>query len=512
MQPATEVTPRTLNLRELGALIQAGEHHVTVKTPDGWMPVTHFIHHGYRPCVRITFHPSKTTLDCSIDHKIEVDPQDVSPDNEDVTVDAQGVYWVEARQLRHGQIVKADCGHKEQVRSIEEIGIQEVFDISVDHAASKGHHRFYANGIVTHNCVNCGACDSFMDVKAITKSDGKETGAKDFWRIKDVVRDSDAHQKLLIEVRVQPGQYAAIPTKWFRYAVGRAILRASDGLSRPTERFELVEPFISQRYMHSRQGYRLKSDTFKDMLGGSLLIVFEYNSLINMDQEYAAALCERAQKFTTAGWSITNVKLMPRDFILRNVLDYALTTYRFDTRKVNPELCDLEYLRERIENFFRKDSKIKYKSQHAAGRFSTRVEVKDFDKSRILAMTASVGRNRFETVLRVLGKVEDNHPLIFLAGMLGGESGAKGYTSLYGIDIEINGFYKANEAGGNIFDVFSDGDHSHSTECVSCGGQKMLNLVTGLPYGSADYEQDQFLLKKFDGVPTCQFCTMEAMP
>jgi hypothetical protein len=505
LMPVDTAQPRKISLRELEQLVAAGGIHIKVRTPDSWLPATHFLHHGMRPCVRVEFSDG-TTLECSIDHKIEIDPLQVLRDES--ICDEHGVWWVEAQYLSRGQPVKADCGHIVTVRGVVEIGVKEVYDLSIDHDASQGHHRFYANGISTHNCVNCGACDSFLDVKAITKSDGKETGENDFWRIKDVVRDSDPHQKLLIEVRVAPGRYAAIPTRWFRYSVGRALLRASDGLSKPNERFELVEPFISQRFFHSRQGYRLKSDTFKDMLGGSLLIVFDYNSLINMDQAYADELCRRAQKFTTAGWEIRNIKVVSADYVLKNVLDYALITYRFDTRKVNPDLCNQEYLRERIVNFFKKDSKIKYKSQHAQGRFATRVEIKDFDKSRILAMSASVGRNRFETVLRVLGKVEDNHPLIFLAGMLGGDSGAKGYTSLYGVDIEINGFYKA-PAVANLFDVFNDGgNHSHSTECVACGGQKMLNIVTGLPYGAADYEQDAYLLKEHQ-TPVCQVCWAE---
>jgi hypothetical protein len=76
------------------------------------------------------------------------------------------------------------------------------------------------------------------------------------------------------------------------------------------------------------------------------------------------------------------------------------------------------------------------------------------------------------------------------------------------VDIEINGFYKA-PAVANLFDVFNDGgNHSHSTECVACGGQKMLNIVTGLPYGAADYEQDAYLLKEHQ-TPVCQVCWAE---
>ena len=371
-----------------------------------------------------------------------------------------------------------------------------VSDITVDDPK----HRYYASGFSVKNC------DNFTEVKAITATagqSGKEMGATHMHLITQHRRDSEPYQKLLVEVRVEPGKFAAVPTRWFRYATTRAILRAGNGT-------ELVEPFIAERFIHSRQGYRLKSDTFKSILGGSLLLEMSFNRLHNFDAEYVQMLMDRVNQYTTPGWSIANIVLKDGDFILKNNLEYALTTYRFDSRKVNQQHANLDFLQKRIEAFF-SGAKLKYKSQSASGRFTTKTEIKDYDKTKVAFMSAGVGRNRYETVLRVIGKVEDSHPLIFLAGLLGAESGPKGYTALYGTDVTIEGFYKRSVTTTNLFDMFveEEGHNDSSTSCPCCGGQKLLNIVSGRPFGNMPYEQDKYLMKKYNNIPVCQECFSE---
>lgn len=360
-------------------------------------------------------------------------------------------------------------------------------------------------------CVNCGACDSIQEVKAITSSALKEVGKTHFHLISSVVRDNEPHQKLLFEVRIERGKYGAIPTRWFKYALTRAVLRASDGI--------LIEPNISERFIHSRQGYRLKQDNFKSILSGSLLIEMSFNSLVNMDENFVQTLRDRVNDYATPGWHVANIILKPRDFLLKNNLQFAFTEYRFDSRKVNG--VDLDFLRQQIENFYSKDSKITYKSQAAQGRFATKTVERDFDKTKVLSMSAGIGSNRYEVVLKSIAAVEDNHPLIYLAGFLGSATGPgassrpKGYTALYGADVSILGFYKKSDAlnGANLFSAFADEAdethaHEHDTVCPACGGNKLINLVTSLPFGSAAYERDDILLSKYDGKAVCQFCHM----
>lgn len=366
-------------------------------------------------------------------------------------------------------------------------------------------------------CVNCGACDSFTEVQAITKvAADKETGETHMALIRAHTRDNEPYQKLLVEVRVEPGKYAAIPTKWFRYAVNRAILRAGGNDAR------LVEPYISDRFIHSRQGYKLKSDTFKNIMGGSLLIEMSFNRLHNFTQQEVDRMMSVVNQYTTPGWSISNIILKDGTYILKNNLDYAYTEYRFDERKVNlagfgklnrgESFVDL--LQKAIDKFYDKDRVVKYRAQSASGRFTTKTELKDYDKSKIVFMTAGIGRNRYETVLRVMSRVEESHPLIFLAGLLGSDTSPKGYTALYGIDVSMQGFYKAPSKGGNLFDIAGDDNalHTHATECPACGGARFLNLVTGLPFGNATYEQDPVLMRKHEGKPVCQECHANHAP
>ena len=63
---------RTLTLAELGEILKENpDLVVAVDSPDGFVKVTEFLHHGTRPCVKVTFDNGRA-LECSIDHKIEV--------------------------------------------------------------------------------------------------------------------------------------------------------------------------------------------------------------------------------------------------------------------------------------------------------------------------------------------------------------------------------------------------------------------------------------------------------
>lgn len=358
-------------------------------------------------------------------------------------------------------------------------------------------------------CVNCGACDTITEVKHITTTPYKETGENSLHKITSVTRDNEVFQKLLVEVRIDEGVYAAMTPRWLKYAITRAILKSSPDL-------ELVEPLLPERFSHSRQYYRLHQDSFKSILSGSFIAELCFNSQVNIDDAYIAKLMTKINQNVTPGWRVVGMARKHKDFLLKNALQYAYATYRFDSRRVNG--IDLEMLRKQIEIFMHGDSVIKYKAQTQSGRDTTRVEVKDFDKSKVIAMSAGIGRNRYETVLKVVSKIEDNHPMIFLAGFLGaskcGKGKPKSYTGLYGTDISLDGFYSYNGAAAssnNLFDILADhGDgeaHEHSTKCPRCEGPKLINIVTGLPFGEAEYEQDPVILSKYGKV--CQSCHSE---
>ena len=179
--------------------------------------------------------------------------------------------WIEAQWVSYGDNILGDCGHPVCVLELDHIGEQEVFDLAIDHEASKGAHRFYASLVSVHNCVACGACDTITEVKHVTTTPYKETGATDYWRISNVVRDNQTAYKLLVEARIKPGRHSAVQPRWLKFALTSALLRASDG--------DLVEPNIQERFNHSRQGYRIKQDDFKSLISGSFLAEFQFSGM-----------------------------------------------------------------------------------------------------------------------------------------------------------------------------------------------------------------------------------------
>lgn len=489
-----------LTLYELQEIMKSRPVSIEIESPDGFVPVTEFLHHGWRPCLALRL-SNQQKLECSLDHRIEIEGPD-SVVNRDLVTQEQDLYWIEAQHLRIGDFVVSSCQHPVEVLETTLSGTKEVFDLTIDHHASNGHHRFYADGVSVHNCVNCGICNTVQEVKSITTSPYKETGATDMHKLLAVQRDSEVFQKLLVEIRINPGPTSAIQPRWLRFAITRALLKASDG--------ELVEPNIQERFSHSRQHYRIHQDSFKSLLSGSFIAEFCFNSQVNIDEDYVKRLRDRVNDFVPEGWSVVTIARKSKDFVLKNSMQYALTTYRFDSRRVNG--VDLAVLQRQINLFFNTSAVLTYKSQQIAGRDTTRVVAKDFDKAKVLAMSAGIGRNRYETVLKTVSKVEENHPLIFVSGLLGtsqeGKGKTKSYVALYGTEISIDGFYQysSTHQGSNLFDLLED-TSQHSTACPRCGDPKLINIMTGLPYGEAPYEQDSIILSKYGKV--CQSCFCE---
>jgi hypothetical protein len=547
---------RTLTLRELGEILK--EHRdlvVEVDSPDGFVKVSEFLHQGTRPCVRVTFDNGQT-LGCSIDHRLEVatdaavnlDPHPLQITNLDkvtwegepqtiTEIDARYLVdpsltpeppkqrqshrgmraWIEAQWVSYGDNLLADCGHPVCVLELEHIGTQEVFDLSIDHEASRGAHRFYANGLSVHNCVACGACDTITEVKHVTTTPYKETGATDYWRISNVVRDNQTAYKLLVEARIKPGRHSAVQPRWLKFALTSALLRASDG--------ELVEPNIHERFSHSRQGYRIKQHDFKSLISGSFLAEFQFSGMRRVrrhhdgtpiynpktgDPEFFAEkrfhltqtdverLLARVNDYVSPSFEISSIQLKPADYVLKNHLRYAYTIFRFDSRRVAG--VDLATLQRQIQ-LSNEGHSLLYKSQHMEARSVLKTVVKDFDQSKILNLTAKAA-DRYTTTLRMFCEVQDAHPLIVLAGFLGivkqGRSRPRSYRSLVGTQIEILGFYQMPDAplAGSLWDQLSDDQPGDAWRCPVDGSTLPLNVVTNRPFGNAPYEQDPMLMER----------------
>lgn len=347
-------------------------------------------------------------------------------------------------------------------------------------------------------CLHCGHCSTKEQVKHVSgKGRENEIGHEQIKRLDKIKRDDRTAQKILVEVYQEGGVYSAMEPGWFRNAVNRALLMAGHQLE-----WDLVESLIYEKYSHTRQLYRIKDDNFKSLVSGKSVYEVSFNSKFVFTPAHLEQLMGKVNQFVTKGWKITNLKLVPSDFILKNNLKYAITTFRFDSRKVNLDTVNLKLLEERISTFRSRD--VKYKRQIRINKQVVRNQVVSFDKSKVLSLSCGTGRNQYETVLRVFSEVEDVHPLIFLAGFLSDKKAPKAYAGLLGTDISVEGFYTAPSTTSNIFDI--GGAHEHGTECPKCGGQKALNVISGLPFGDAENEQDPDLMHKHGKV--CAACWM----
>lgn len=117
---------RTLTLRELGEILKENPDLVVeVDSPDGFVKVTAFRHHGTRPCVRVTFDNGQA-LECSIDHHLELynaslgvgtsGPMVTNPDK--IIYKGQS-WWIEAQWVSAGDHLRGDCGHAVVVTDLD---------------------------------------------------------------------------------------------------------------------------------------------------------------------------------------------------------------------------------------------------------------------------------------------------------------------------------------------------------------------------------------------------------
>lgn len=463
----TQVIEATLE--QVEAYIRAG-HKISVETPSGFHPLKALYNNGVRQTYLVN-----GLIGLTGDHAL---------------YDEAGEKVLVAN-LKPGSKVRNYEGGLTEIISIEPAGLREVADLHIDHQ----DHNFYAEGLWVANC------DDKQSVLHISsKKRRPEEGSTHLEPLKRTIKDPETNQKLLIEIWQEGGVYSAIDPKWFRHAINRAVMLAAWELG-----WDLTESLLYERWENSRNLYRLKAENFKSLVSGSTVFELNFNAGFNWTPEKTEALLARINHHVTAGWNVISIKQVGADFILKNSLKYSLVTYRFDSRKVNTDTVNLKLLQAKVEAFG-SGSSMKYRKQVRVNKNSVKSMAVDFDTSKILYMTAGIGRNSHEIVFSVLAAVEEVHPLIFLAGFLSDGPNPKSYNGLYGTDIVIEGFYTAPSQGGSVFAI--NDDHEHATDCPSCGAQKNINLLTGLPFGSMPHERNDLLLHKY-GSPVCVHCFME---
>jgi replicative DNA helicase len=98
-------------------------------SPDGFVPVEQWRNKGEKECFRLTTLGGRSIV-ASHDHLFQ-------------KTDGN---WVYARDLKHGDVLLTDTG-SDVVMVIEDVGVQTVYDLAIGH----DNHRYYTNGISSHN-------------------------------------------------------------------------------------------------------------------------------------------------------------------------------------------------------------------------------------------------------------------------------------------------------------------------------------------------------------------------
>lgn len=461
-------TAQKLTLRQLQELAQQGKA-IKVLTPSGYQPITKVFLNGKKQVFLFN-----GVLPITGDHEL-------------FTLEGEKV---PAHTVKVGDVVQGENGPI-TIESIDNFGVKDVGDIQVGHES----HRYFSHGFVVSNC---GSCTSQQEVQHLSsKHKPIERGEDWVKKIEAIKRDDSIAQKLLVEVWQDSGPYSVMHPNFFRHAINRALLMGARTLG-----WDLVESLIYEKHNNTRQLYRIKAEDFKSMVSGSSVYEVAFNALFVFTPEKVAKLLEAANQYLTKGWRIRSIKIVSSDFILKNNLKFAMTTFRFDSRKVNHDTVNLPMLKELIASYPKRT--VKYKEQVRVNKQVVRTKTVVFDKSKTLSLSAGMGRNSYETVLRVIGEIENVHPLIWLAGFLSDSSNPKSYPSIYGTDIIVEGFYtNLNKIGASVFDL-AGSSHQNSTQCPKCGATRALNVLTGLPFGEADNEVDPILAHKYGKV--CHTC------
>jgi hypothetical protein len=322
-----------------------------------------------------------------------------------------------------------------------------------------------------------------------------ERGEDHFHKIVATQKDMEIETKLLVELRIDPGSYSAVRPEFLRYVIQRALMRSMDRDD------TFVRALLGEKStVNSRQLYRLKQPAFKSCLSGSYIQEVLFSSLFRFDQNVIDRIMAEINNHVVRGCRVSNIKIVSKDFSFGGEVEYSNITFRFDSRKIKN--AGQALLASKVKRFFSKDDTLKYKSQKVMSRFTIKVEYVDFDKSKVLYLRTGVGRNRYESVLKMFAKVEEVHPLIFLASFLG-DAGPRAYNTINGADISIEGFYKRAVDKGSVFDA--DPESEFGFKCPRCDGVKFINLMSGQPFGALEYEQSSIPMEA--GI--CQFCHME---
>ena len=133
---------------------KGGTYHID--TPDGWQNIGSLVQKQNKECYNLVLE-NGIELGCSIDHYVW-STNDINDPNSFVWKKAEDIDVQTDSILTKNRQGAWNAGWKKVVAK-EHIGIKDTFDLEVKSVT----HRYYSNGIVSHNTGKSASCDALAD-------------------------------------------------------------------------------------------------------------------------------------------------------------------------------------------------------------------------------------------------------------------------------------------------------------------------------------------------------------
>ena len=342
-------------------------------------------------------------------------------------------------------------------------------------------------------CQQCSKCTTPSDIGHI-QNYTKEEGSEHFYKITSTSRRLEVTQRVVLEMEVDDGPASALTAKYLSRIGNSCFLSAVNekwGDLDPLNSLASVKGVVSELpLVHTRNSYSVRNEKFKSFISGRFLLEIPLNNLSryapqDFDDEFIGYL----NKHSVPHVRFLSAHINGAKTLLKDTFDYIYIKFVFDTRKVSQ--IDLETLRQKIDQFRNPENRFRFKQtvvtgNRKAGQQKASIQMEEIPKDIAPIMYASIGENKYQSNLFVLMKNYPIHPTLFLSSFLGTPDNNRAYTSMYGVTTHVIGFYKDSSESDSLGSGFEIKEQM--TVCPECGRPKIVNSVTGLPFGNAPYE------------------------
>ena len=354
-------------------------------------------------------------------------------------------------------------------------------------------------------CQQCSKCTTPSDIKHI-QTYTKEEGSEHFYKITDTSRRLEVCQRIILEMEIDDGPSSALTAKYLSRLGYSCFLQACSekwGHLGSLPSIASSKGIIGELpIVHSRYNYSVRNEKFRHFLSGRFLLEIPVNSLSryslsDFDEEFISLL----NKHSISHVKFCSVRINNVKTLLKDTYDYVFFKFVFDNRMVNN--IDRDVLLEKIEQFRNPENRFIFKQtivtgNRKAGQQKSSYLSEEIPKDIAPLLNVSIGENKYQTNLFALIKNYSLHPTLFLASFLGTPSNNRAYASIYGVTSHVIGFYRESVSVDSLGTNLSI--EEQNGVCPLCGKPKIINAVTGLPFGNAEYE-------KIPGHPfVCQEC------